>query len=156
MPGVRPGRTSIGPGAPAVIEKPGNWRAVVLLIDEHGKDAATRRALVHAAPNPIESLARRIAGLGRRSQFQQSVPGGISMTAKRTYRMLPRKDGSAFDVEVTELGCLPRVVNTFNNEAAAWEWLTEQQHIDRFAGRMSRNLEGHEHRAPHSARKDVH
>ena len=78
------------------------------------------------------------------------------MTAKRSYRMLPRKDRSAFDVEVAELGCLPRVVNTFNSEAAAWEWLTEQQDIDRFAGRMSRNLEDHEHRTPNSATKDVH
>jgi hypothetical protein len=64
------------------------------------------------------------------------------MTAERTYRMIPRKHGRAYDVEMTEPGSASRIVNTFNSEAAAWEWLTEQRHVDRFATRKSRNPEG--------------
>jgi hypothetical protein len=64
------------------------------------------------------------------------------MTAKRTYRIIPRKGGSVYDVEMTEPGSVPRVVNTFNSEAAAWEWLNEQRHVDRFARRMARNPQG--------------
>jgi hypothetical protein len=69
--------------------------------------------------------------------------GHISMTAKRTYRIIPRKAGGAYDVEMTESGSAPRIVNTFNSEAEAWEWLNEQRHVDRFARRMARNPEGH-------------
>jgi hypothetical protein len=65
------------------------------------------------------------------------------MTAKRTYRIIPRKGGSAYDVEMTEPGAAPRIVNTFNSEAEAWEWLNEQRHVDRCARRLSRNPEGH-------------
>ena len=65
------------------------------------------------------------------------------MVAKRTYRIIPRKGGRAYDVEMTEPGSAPCIVNTFNSEAAAWEWLNEQRHVDRFARRMSRDPEGH-------------
>jgi hypothetical protein len=63
-----------------LIDGPEISRAVVLLIDEHGEDAALRAArrqdgLSFLPRQPIGSLARRIAGLGRRSQFHQSAPG---------------------------------------------------------------------------------
>jgi hypothetical protein len=73
---------------------------------------------------------------------RQAGPGGISMTAKRTYCVVSRKHGRAYDVEMTEPGSAPRIVNTFNSEADAWDWLNEQRHVDRFARRMSRNPEG--------------
>jgi hypothetical protein len=65
------------------------------------------------------------------------------MTAKRTYRLVPRKDGSAYDVETTEPGSVPRIVNTFNSEAEAWDWLNEQRHVDRCVRRLTRNPGGH-------------
>ena len=45
--------------------------------------------------------------------------------AKTTYRVLIRKDGETSDVEMTEPGAQPRIVNTFNSEAEAWEWVWE-------------------------------
>jgi hypothetical protein len=111
------------------------------VLKRHAVLDPARQALIPA--HPMRSLATRIAGRGQRSQSRQHVPGGISMTAKRTYRMIPRKDGSAYDVEMSEPGCPPRIVNTFNSEAAAWEWLNEQRHVDRFERRMSRNPKGH-------------
>ena len=75
-----------------------------------------------------------------------SVPsgawGGIDMTTKRTYRLIPRKDGSAYDVEVTEPGSASRIVNTFNAEAEAWEWINEQRHVERYVRRIARNPDG--------------
>jgi hypothetical protein len=43
-----------------------------------------------------------------------------------TYRVLPRKDSATCDVHATEDGNT-RVVNTFNSESDAWEWVTEQE-----------------------------
>ena len=43
-----------------------------------------------------------------------------------TYRVLPRKDSPTCDVHATEDG-KTRVVNTFNSEADAWAWVTEQE-----------------------------
>jgi hypothetical protein len=64
------------------------------------------------------------------------------MTAKRSYTLIRRKDGSAYDVELIEPGAVPRIVNTFNTEADAWEWLNEQRHVDRFMRRIARNPHG--------------
>jgi len=46
-----------------------------------------------------------------------------------TYSVLPRKDSPVCDVQIAELGRHPRIVNTFNSEADAWEWAIEQQQI---------------------------
>jgi hypothetical protein len=40
-------------------------------------------------------------------------------------------------------GSAPRIVNTFNNEAEAREWLNKQRHVDWFIRRMARNPDGH-------------
>ncbi len=40
---------------------------------------------------------------------------------KPTYRVIPRKNGRAFDVEMTAPNCPPTIVNCFNTEAEAWE-----------------------------------
>jgi hypothetical protein len=61
---------------------------------------------------------------------------------KRCYRIIPKKYGPAVDVEMTEPGSAPRVVNTFNREAEAWEWINEQEQVDKFAERLSRNPKG--------------
>jgi len=58
---------------------------------------------------------------------------------KCTYRIIPRKHGPACDVEMTKPGDAPCIVNTFNSEAEAWEWVDEQQQVERFARRLSRN-----------------
>ena len=56
--------------------------------------------------------------------------------AKTTYRIIPRKKGTACDVEMTEPGAAPRIVNTFNSEAEAWEWVNEQKLAAKFAARL--------------------
>jgi hypothetical protein len=63
---------------------------------------------------------------------------------KPSYRIIPQKHGRAFDVEMTESpGATPCIVNTFNNECDAWQWLNEQEQAERFAERLSRNPRGH-------------
>ena len=57
--------------------------------------------------------------------------------AKPTYRIIPRKKGTVCDVEMTEPGSPPRIVNTFNTEADAWEWANEQRLAAKFAARVS-------------------
>lgn len=44
-----------------------------------------------------------------------------------TYKVIPRKDSPVCDVHATENGGKPRLVNTFNHEADAWEWVTQQE-----------------------------
>jgi hypothetical protein len=55
---------------------------------------------------------------------------------KSTYRIIPRKRGTACDVEMTEPGAAPRIVNTFNSEAEAWEWANEQRLAAKFSARL--------------------
>jgi len=62
--------------------------------------------------------------------------------AKCSYRIIPRKDGHTCDVEMTEPGCEPRIINTFNREPDAWEWLTEQQHVEKILRGLKRNTTG--------------
>jgi hypothetical protein len=56
---------------------------------------------------------------------------------KTTYRILLRKKGQTCDVEMTEAGAKPRIVNTFNSEAEAWEWVNEQETVNKSAVRES-------------------
>jgi len=58
------------------------------------------------------------------------------MGTKRSYALVARKDGGVFDVKVAEPGREPRVLNTFNREADAWEWIHEQQCVEQFVRRM--------------------
>jgi hypothetical protein len=53
------------------------------------------------------------------------------------YRVLPRKDSPTCDVHATEDG-KTRVVNTFNSEADAWEWVTEQEQARAICERLER------------------
>jgi hypothetical protein len=62
---------------------------------------------------------------------------------KPTYRVIPRKSGRAFDVEMTAPNCPPTIVNCFHTEADAWQWLDQQRQVDRFARRLEREPEGH-------------
>jgi hypothetical protein len=62
--------------------------------------------------------------------------------SKPTYRVVPQKGERAFDVEMTEPGSPPRIVNTFNTESDAWQWLYSQRQVDKIARRLSRNPEG--------------
>ena len=54
-----------------------------------------------------------------------------------TYRVVPHKRAPACDaeppcdVEMTEPGGEPRIVNTFNTEAEAWDWINEKRRIDK-------------------------
>ena len=54
---------------------------------------------------------------------------------KPTYRVIPRKNGRAFDVEMTAPNCPPTIVNCFNTWADAWQWVYEQRHVERVARR---------------------
>jgi hypothetical protein len=58
---------------------------------------------------------------------------------KITYRVLPRKDSSACDVQIAEPERQPRIVNTFNSEAEAWEWSTEQEQIADICARLEKS-----------------
>ena len=53
------------------------------------------------------------------------------------YRVLPRKDSPTCDVHATEDG-KTRVVNTFNSEADAWEWVTEQEQAREICERLAK------------------
>ena len=63
------------------------------------------------------------------------------------YRVLPRKDSPTCDVQVTEDGGRSRVVNTFNREADAWQWVVEQEHVREFCARLQKGA-GHKRREP--------
>jgi hypothetical protein len=67
-------------------------------------------------------------------------PLSLGMRAKH-YVVVARKGGRVFDrvfdVQVIEPGRGPRVLNTFNREADAWQWINEQQFVERFARRMT-------------------
>jgi hypothetical protein len=54
---------------------------------------------------------------------------------KTTYRVLPRKKGKTCDVEITVAGAKPHIVDTFNTEAEAWDWVNEQETVNKFAVR---------------------
>ena len=54
-----------------------------------------------------------------------------------TYRVLPRKDSPICDVHATKEG-KTRVVNTFNSEADAWEWVTEQEQAREICERLGK------------------
>jgi hypothetical protein len=58
-----------------------------------------------------------------------------SSVAKPSYRVVPQKKGPACDVEMTEAGAKPRIINTFNTEADAWDWVNEKMRIDKLAAR---------------------
>ena len=57
------------------------------------------------------------------------------------YRVLPRKDSSTCDVQVTEDGGKSRLVNTFNREADAWQWVGEQEHVTEICSRIRKAAE---------------
>jgi hypothetical protein len=61
---------------------------------------------------------------------------------KPTYRIVPRNEGRVFDVEMTAPRSPPRIVNSFNREEDAWQWVEQQRQVDRFARRLKRNPEG--------------
>ena len=58
---------------------------------------------------------------------------------KPTYRVIPRKDGHAFDIEMTVPNSPPRIVNCFNKEADAWQWLDQQLEVERYTLNQKRN-----------------
>ena len=57
---------------------------------------------------------------------------------KPTYRVIRRKSGHAVDVEMTAPNTPPRIVNCFNKEADAWQWLYQQLEVDGSARREFR------------------
>jgi hypothetical protein len=57
---------------------------------------------------------------------------------KATYRVLRYKNQPTCDVEMMEPGAPPRIVNTFNTEPEAWDWIGEQEHVADFAARPLR------------------
>ena len=61
---------------------------------------------------------------------------------KPTYRIVPRNEGSVLDVEMMMPGSPPRIVNCFNSEEDAWQWIDQQRQVDRFARRQKRNPDG--------------
>jgi hypothetical protein len=60
----------------------------------------------------------------------------------RRYRVLLRKKGRACDVEMTEAGAEPRIVMAFDTEGEAWDWINEQQPVNRFAAGLAKDEPG--------------
>lgn len=56
-----------------------------------------------------------------------------------TYIVKPRKDSPVCDVHACEESGTPAVVNTFNREADAWQWVTEQQHARAICERLEKS-----------------
>jgi hypothetical protein len=54
----------------------------------------------------------------------------------------PRNEGRVLDVEMMTPGSPLRIVNCFNREEDAWQWVDQQRQADRFARRLKRNPEG--------------
>jgi len=50
-----------------------------------------------------------------------------------TYRILIHKNERTCDVEIIGPGAKPPVMRSFNTEAGAWEWITEQELVSKFA-----------------------
>jgi hypothetical protein len=63
--------------------------------------------------------------------------------SKPSYRIIPQPHGRAYDVEMSLPGEPARIVNTFNTEADAWQWVNEQRHVERIARRLARDPDGH-------------
>ena len=75
-------------------------------------------------------------GGGQFAAFRPGATCGIlGPMPKIKYRILVRKDGQTCDVEMKHGPEAPRIVNTFNSEAEAWEWVNEQKQINKFASR---------------------
>ena len=55
-----------------------------------------------------------------------------------TYTVTPRKDSPTCDVHARDNGSEPRLVNTFNHEADAWQWVTEQEQAQAMCERMEK------------------
>ena len=62
---------------------------------------------------------------------------------KPTYRVILRKGGRTFDVEMTASNSPPTIVNCFSTKAYAWEWVYEQHQVKRYARRLKHNPERH-------------
>ena len=45
------------------------------------------------------------------------------------------------DVQVTEDDGESRVVNTFNREADAWQWVREQEHVSEICARIQKGAQ---------------
>ena len=73
-----------------------------------------------------------------RPNFAPGAPSSVLPywdMAKPIYRIVPQKRVPACDVEMTEAGAKPRIINTVNTEAEAWDWLNEKVRIDKLAAR---------------------
>ena len=57
------------------------------------------------------------------------------------FRVVPWKDSPTCDVEAAEEGGKPRVVNTFNREADAWQWVREQEHVVEICTRIQKGAQ---------------
>jgi len=55
-----------------------------------------------------------------------------------TYTVTPRKDSPICDVHAREEGGKPRLINTFNREPDAWQWVTEQEQAQAMCERMEK------------------
>jgi hypothetical protein len=56
-----------------------------------------------------------------------------------TYIVKPRKDSPVCDVHACEDSGKLTVVNTFNREADAWQWVTEQEHARVICERLEKS-----------------
>ena len=56
-----------------------------------------------------------------------------------SYKVTPRRDSPICDVHAREDGGKTRLVNTFNHEADAWQWVTEQEQAQAMCERMEKS-----------------
>jgi hypothetical protein len=58
---------------------------------------------------------------------------------KATYSVRLRKDSRVCDVMICEEEREFRIVNTFNHESEAWQWITEQEQVRGICARLERD-----------------
>jgi hypothetical protein len=63
---------------------------------------------------------------------------GEAPVPRVTYRVVPRKDSPVCDVHAIDEGGELRLVNTFNCEADAWQWVTEQEQASEICARLGK------------------
>jgi hypothetical protein len=82
----------------------------------------------------------------KRDRRPDAVPtiAARSDQGSRSYRVLKRKKGQACDVEMTEASGESRLVIAFDTEAEAWDWVDEQQTVNKSAANHARNTRDRE------------
>ena len=88
----------------------------------------------HRVDGALSSPHRNLEGPMVKQDHPAGAAPGVTTQgdhSSRRYRVLSRKKGKACDVEMTEADAEPHIVIAFDTEAEAWDWVNEQQTVDK-------------------------